>query len=324
MRILLASDHEYPANDGIGSGLHPRALPSGSGYIVHDLLAKGLAESGQDVFYSVLKAHHRLSPPGVNLVVEPRQDVDVVHFSDYNAASGREWQSRHQPWVTTCHLDNRTRGMERATTTDNWIFVSRTLAQAHGYERYVWNGIDPAEYIYNESKDDYFLFMSSMNWGSRKGLDVALSLSKQLGFKLVIAGTAGNYDRIRDVQEMCREVGAVYVGDVRGKRKAELLAGARGFLFPTEVNEAFGLGMVEALMSGTPVICSDRGACPEIISPEVGFVCRDRDQYVAAIERIADISPRACRDKAMKDYHYRRMAADYVVEYEKELGRNGD
>jgi glycosyltransferase involved in cell wall biosynthesis len=109
------------------------------------------------------------------------------------------------------------------------------------------------------------------------------------------------------------------VGDVRGKKKAELLAGAKAFLFPTKVNEAFGLGMVEALMSGTPVICSDRGACPEIISGDVGFVCRTQEDYREAINRIDGISPAACRDRALRDYHYLRMAKDYLKEYEKEI-----
>lgn len=325
MRVLLSSHHKYPASDRIGSGLHPKEFPSASGYIIQDLLAKGLAELGHDVFYLVRQAANNSSPPGVTLVFEPRPDVDILHtISGRNTDLTLDWQSRHQPWVTTCHLDELLRGGERAITTDNWIFVSRTLARLHGHDRYVWNGIDPAEYIYNESKDDYFLFMSTMDWGTQKGLDVVLSLSKQMGFKLVVAGTGEDYGRINKVQEMCREVDATYVGDVRGQEKAELLAGAKGFLFPTKVDEAFGLGMVEALMSGTPVICSDSGACPEIISPEVGFVCRSQEHYVAAINKITNISPRTCREKAMQDYHYRRMAANYVVEYEKEIARNGD
>src|SRR5438093_13137299 len=113
---------------------------------------------------------------------------------------------------------------------------------------------------------------------------------------------------------MCRSVNATYVGEVKCREKAELLAGAKAFLFPTKVEEAFGLGMVEALMSGTPVICSDKGACPEIISPDVGFVCRDDSEYLAAIEHISDISPQACRDKAMRDYHYLKMTANYIAE----------
>ena len=318
MRVLLSSDHEYPAANSNGSGLHPKKFPSGSGYILHDLLAKGLAELGHDVFYLVRRSHADATS-GVKLIFEPVRDVDILH-----TISGRDAaliEESKKPWVATCHMDERTRGRDRDTVTQNWIYVSRTLAQLHGSERYVWNGIDPAEYIYSEAKDDYFLFMSTMDWGTQKGLDVVLSLSKQLGFKLVVAGTGESYERIAKVQEMCDEAGAKYVGDVRGTEKAELLAGAKGFLFPTKLDEAFGLGMVEALMSGTPVICSDRGACPEIITPDVGFACSNEAQYIAAIEQIGEIDSRACRDKAMRDYHYHAMATNYVREYEVELAR---
>jgi glycosyltransferase involved in cell wall biosynthesis len=325
MRLLLSSNHRYPAFGGPGIGLHPKTFPSGSGFLIHDLLVKGLAELGHDVFYLLGQGTEEPLPAGVTLVSKPIPDADVLHTMAYHDEDLiRERQSRRQPWVTTCHLDLTARGRGRSPTTDNWIFVSRTLAQLHGRNRYVLNGIDPADYIYSESKDDYLLFMSTMDWGTEKGLDVVLSLAGQIGFKLVVAGTGKDYESINRVAEMCRKVNAKYVGDVKGREKAELLAGAKAFLFPTKVDEAFGLGMVEALMSGTPVICSDRGACPEIISSDVGFVCKEADDYVAAFNRIADISPHACRDKAMREYHYLRMAADYIIEYEKEIARDGN
>jgi glycosyltransferase involved in cell wall biosynthesis len=326
MRILLSSDHEYPSSNGHGSGLHPKAFPSGSGYILHDLLAKGLAELGHEVYYLVRRLRENFSadsvPNGVKLVFEPDFDANVLHtISGRDAALIDQWEARGNPWVATCHMDEQTRGRERAHSTRNWIFVSQTLAQLHGCDRYVWNGIDPSEYIYSETKDDYFLFMSTMDWGTKKGLDLVLSMAKQLGFRLVVAGTGESYERIAKVQEMCRTVGAQYVGDVRGREKAELLAGAKAFLFPTKLDEAFGLGMVEALMSGTPVICSDRGACPEIITPDVGFVCRSDHDYVMAVDRITKLDPRACREKALRDYHYHTMARNYIREYEIERAR---
>jgi glycosyltransferase involved in cell wall biosynthesis len=324
MRVLLSSRHRYPAAEEVGTGLNPRPFPSGSGFFIQDLVAKGVAELGHEVFYVLPKGAAKPLPDGVTLASEPRGDVDIIHTLTFrNEGLSPEMQALGKPWVTTCHLDLKARGWERSPTRSNWIFVSRTLAQLHDRNRYVLNGIDPVEYVYSESKDDYFLFMSTVDWGTQKGLDVALSLAKQMGFKLVVAGTGTEPESIRRVAEMCREVGARYVGDVRGTEKAELLAGAKAFLFPTKVDEAFGLGMVEALMSGTPVICSDRGACPEIISTDVGFVCQDEKDYVAAIDRIADISARACRDKAMRDYHYLRMAADYVAEYQREIAGNG-
>jgi glycosyltransferase involved in cell wall biosynthesis len=322
MRVLLSSEHRYPAFGEVGSGPHPRAYPSGSGFWIHDLLTKGLAELGHEVFYLLPQGANGPLPPGVKLVSEPVWDADILHtISDRDERLIRERLARERPWVTTCHLDMRTRGFAQQPTTENWIFVSRTLARLHGRTRYVLNGVDPAACIYSETKQDYFLFMSSMDWEMQKGLDIALSLAARCRFKLVVAGTGNNYKRIVRIQSLCRQIGAEYVGDVRGKRKAELLAGAKAFLFPTRVNEAFGLGMAEALMSGTPVICSDKGACPEVISPDVGFVCRyDRD-YVAALRNVEKISPKACRDKAMREFHYQRMAADYVKEYEKEIDK---
>jgi len=298
--------------------------PSGSAFFIHDLLAKGLAELGHEVYYLLPEGSDGPLPPGVMLTSECVADVDILHTITFrDEGLSPDMQALGKPWVTTCHLDLKARGLERSPPMSNWIFVSRTLAELHERSRYVLNGIDPADYVYSETKDSYFLFMSTVDWGTQKGLDVVLSLSRHMGFKLVVAGTGRDCESINRVAAMCRDFDAEYVGDVKGREKANLLAGARAFLFPTKVAEAFGLGMVEALMSGTPVICSDKGACPEIISDEVGFVCRDENDYIAAIQNVGQISPRACREKAMRDYHYLRMAADYVAEYEKEIAANG-
>lgn len=323
MRILLSSEHRYPAFGAVGSGRHPRTYPSGSGFWIHDMLMKGLTELGHEVFYFLPHGAAVPLPKGATLVSKPVWDADILHtISDRDPRLVHEWDARGRPWVATCHIDMRTVGMAQPDSTDNWIFVSRTLALLHGRTRYVHNGIDPDACIYSEQKQDYFLFMSSMDWEMKKGLDIALSLAARHGLKLIVAGTGNNYKRIMRITSLCREIGAEYVGDVRGKRKAELLAGAKAFLFPTRIDEAFGLGMVEALMSGTPVICSDQGACPEIITRDVGFVCRYEPDYLNAIRRINEISPRACREKAMRDFHYLRMARDYVAEYEKEIRVN--
>ena len=320
MRVLLSSEHQYPANNEVGTGLHPRSLPSGSGFWMHDLVMKGLVEMGHEVFYLLPEGISAPLPTGATLVSQPVWEADVLHtISDRDQPLVAEWQARGKPWVTTCHMDMRTRGLAQSPTTANWVFVSRTLAQLHGRTRYVLNGVDPSACIYSETKSDYLMFMSSMDWEMKKGLDIALSLAARFRFRLVVAGTGNNYKTIFRVTSLCRQIGAHYVGDVRGQKKAELLAGARAFLFPTRVDEAFGLGMAEALMSGTPVICSDKGACPELITPDVGFVCRNDSDYVAALSNVSRISPQVCREKAMREFHYQRMAADYVNEYEKEI-----
>ncbi len=309
MRILVWSKHRYPAYGAGGCGLSPMVSPSGSGQFVVDCVVKGLAELGHDVFYMLAGGAERPLPEGVTLVSEVVKDVDIIH----------NLESADRPWVKTIHLEAGLLGVDSSSAPCNWIYVSRALAASYGSERFVLNGIDPADCLYSEVKGDYFLFVSNMDRHEGKGLDVALWLSETLGFNLVVAGASRDGSVIGQVAEMCRVSGATYLGDVRGAAKAELFAGAKALLFPTRLNEAFGLVAVEALMSGTPVICSDSGACPEVVSPEVGFVCRSREDYVEAVNRVGEISPRACRERAMKEFHYLRMAADYVKQYELEL-----
>jgi glycosyltransferase involved in cell wall biosynthesis len=324
MRILLWSNHQYGSCFGNGTGRRTRKFPSGSGHYLHDVLAKGLAELGHQVFYHLQARILEPLPVGVERITFPPDSVDILH----NYSSSRSEPDlmsyvnrRRIPWVATCHLDIQARGLDRSYAGGNWIFVSRSLARLYGSERYVYNGIDPHGYIYAERKEDYYLFMSSMDWAFEKGLDTALALAADLGFRLVVAGTSGEYAVIQKIEELCLRSGAEYVGDVRGKTKANLLAGARALLHPTRLYEGFGLVMAEALMSGTPVICSDQGACSEIISPEVGFVCRQESDYRSAVERVAQISSRACREKAMREYHYHRMAEGFVREYEAEIAQ---
>jgi glycosyltransferase involved in cell wall biosynthesis len=281
----------------------------------------GLAELGHEVFYLLPKGAEAPLPLGVTLLSEPIADVDVFHtmtFRDYELV--RWIEDVRKPWVATCHLDPTVPGRTLLDPIrDNWIFVSRTLARCLGRNRYVLNGIDPRQLVFSESKDNYYLFMASLDWAYHKGLDTALHLAKRLGFKLVVAGTGKTDKVIEETAQQCAAAGADFIGDLRGPEKANWLAGARALLFPTRVNEAFGLVMAEALMSGTPVICSDKGACPELISPEVGFVCSTQQDYAEAFERIDEIKPQACRNKAIADYHYLRMTQDYIREYEREV-----
>jgi glycosyltransferase involved in cell wall biosynthesis len=285
---------------------------------VTDCLVKGLSELGHEVLYRLPNGAEEALPEGVRLASETvgEEAADILHLQDISIAEIVE--EPEKPWVKTVHVDLKMRGRDHLLR-DNWVFVSQTLARSYGRDRYVYNGVDPAEYIYAETKNDYLLFMCSLDRATEKGLEIALSLSEKLGFELIIAGSASDGRVMKIIVERCRRKNVRLVGEVQGERKAEWLAGAKALLFPTQLNEAFGLVMVEALMSGTPVICSNQGACPELISAGVGFVCESLNDYAEAISRIEEISPAACLDKALTDYHYLRMAKDYLKEYEREI-----
>jgi glycosyltransferase involved in cell wall biosynthesis len=336
MRVLLYGRHRYPARRDHGTGLEPRPHPSGAPAHVTDLLARGLAEEGHDVSYLLPAGWDQAPPERVTPVAEPTLDADVFHNL---RVDGR-------PWVVTVHghrppgayFDRVTpEGLEPSPDRlaeppyelpANGICVSRTLAGAFGSQRWVHNGMDPGELSYSETKGEHLLFMAGMQGPSipdiwrHKGLGLALDLRRELGFELVVAGTVRERAVGDEIAAMCRDAGARYVGDVRGPQKAELIATARAVLFPTRLHEGCPLVVLEAMMSGTPVIASDRGACRELVTADVGFVCGDRAAYADAIGRLGEIQPRACRDRALRDFHYRRMAAGYVREYERELAHS--
>jgi Glycosyltransferase len=307
MRIYISSNHQYPAK-----------LTGSASQHTTDLLARGLGEQGHDVFYD-LRENEILEPlpDSVTLVRERMFDVDVLQPQDVPPSGS--FDSCGKPWVRTfqAHFGNHDiSGISR----ENLIFVSRSHAQSYGSDRYVYNSIDPAEFIYSETKSDYFIFLvCGLERAVLKGFGLALLLVQELGMKLVVAGSSKNKFYQREFAAMCKVQGVEFVGEIRGQQKAELIAGAKALLAPTLIHEPFGLVVPEALISGTPVICSDRGAFRELVSPDVGFICGKLNEYIAAVERLNEISPQACREKAMRDFHYLTMAANYLKEYEKEI-----
>jgi len=80
------------------------------------------------------------------------------------------------------------------------------------------------------------------------------------------------------------------------------------------------LPVAEALMSGTPVIASNRGAMAEVLDPRGGFVCADESEYLNAVANLGQIKPADCRQLALSRFHYLDMAQNYVREYEREIG----
>jgi glycosyltransferase involved in cell wall biosynthesis len=102
--------------------------------------------------------------------------------------------------------------------------------------------------------------------------------------------------------------GAVYVGEVGGRGKLDLLAGAEALINPIRWPEPFGLVMVEALACGTPVLAFPEGAAPEIVeSGRTGFLCRDEDEMARMAEEATSLDRAACRASVVDRFSASRM-----------------
>ena len=108
----------------------------------------------------------------------------------------------------------------------------------------------------------------------------------------------------------------VYRGPVGGAARAKALGSARALLHLINFDEPFGLSVVEALASGTPVIASNRGSMPELIDHGVtGFLVDSVDAAVEAIGRIGEIDRAACRAAVSARFTVDRMADRYLDLY---------
>lgn len=174
------------------------------------------------------------------------------------------------------------------------------------YDCVIPNYFDPADFEFREKKDGYLLFLGRLI--TNKGLAIAVDLAKRTGNKLVVAGQ-GSYEMVMGGPPP-PHVEVIGYADV-DKRK-ELLAGAKALIQASYYNEPFGGCVVEANMSGTPVITSDWGAFSEtVVHGTTGYRCRTMDHFIWAVNNVDKLSPLMCRDWAMKNYSADRVVLMY-------------
>jgi glycosyltransferase involved in cell wall biosynthesis len=81
---------------------------------------------------------------------------------------------------------------------------------------------------------------------------------------------------------------------------------------PALWDEPFGLTLIEALASGTPVLGTRRGALPEVLTPEVSALGDSLEEFIELRPTLARISPDACRDRFERWFTHHAMASEYV------------
>lgn len=183
----------------------------------------------------------------------------------------------------------------------------------------VYNTIDINKYIYNEKKEDFLLFVSRIS--PQKGTHIAIKAALDTNNKLIIAGKIDPGEDLRyfkdSIEPLIDDKNIIYMGEISLKKKLELMSKAKAFLFPIQWAEPFGLVMIEALASGTPVIAMNNGSVPEVLNEKVGFVANDYDSFVSSISKVNTIDPKNCRKHVAKNFSPEKMTADYMEIYER-------
>src|SRR5262249_45576970 len=151
---------------------------------------------------------------------------------------------------------------------------------------------------------------------SEKGLKEICAMIKQTSYRLKIAAKVDAVDVSyfeQEVQPLIDGEQIEFIGEIGPSEKREFLKKASGLLLWLNWEEPFGLAVIEALASGTPVIVNPRGSMPELIQDGVtGFLVDTLDEMKARLDDARTIQPQQCRHSVETCFSARHMAEEYL------------
>ncbi|WP_213937724.1 glycosyltransferase family 1 protein [Pseudomonas sp. dw_612] len=178
---------------------------------------------------------------------------------------------------------------------------------------------------------EYFLCVGTLE--PRKNLCLALRAhallpeAQRQQFPLLIVGMAG-WQREQFSEELRQSLAAGHVcllGYLPDEQVAHLLAGARALIFPS-IYEGFGLPVLEAMASGTPVILVRHSAMPEVAGAAGNYIDADDPEGLRdAMGRLIDDKThwQVCREAGLQQaklFSWERCAQITARAYRQALG----
>jgi glycosyltransferase involved in cell wall biosynthesis len=259
-------------------------------------------------------------------------DADVVHVHQLRATPGRMTAlvsaARRTPVVATDHgLGGGGWFGLLPKMFDHFLAVShfsaRILDVPADKTTIVYGGADPRRFF-----PDPTIVRRGLAFVGRitphKGIDVLLRALPP-DVRLTVAGTSGHdtgrhregYSRL--LRDLAGDKDVRFTGRVPERALPDLLRGARAFVLPSvyetcygdrvEISELLGLSVIEAMASGTPVVCSRIGGLPEVVDDGVTGVLvepGDVHELADAVRRLvtdpekAERMGRAGRERALE------------------------
>jgi glycosyltransferase involved in cell wall biosynthesis len=230
------------------------------------------------------------------------------------------------PVVTTVHgfSSERIVPVYRAyNSTTHLVAISAADRRADlEYAATIHHGIPLDEFTFRPGCGSYLLFFGRIH--PDKGVREAIEVARRTGHKLILAGIVQDPEYFRSAVEPFLDGQRInYVGSVGPVQRDGLLGDAMALLHLIQFEEPFGLSVVEAMATGTPVIAFRRGSMPELIDDGVsGFLigAGDTDEAVAAVDRIGELDRQATRAHVEGHFTAERMVDEYLQLYERILG----
>lgn len=180
----------------------------------------------------------------------------------------------------------------------------------------IHHGLDHTRYRWSGRAEPYVCFVG--RFAREKGPHTAIDAAALAGVPIVVAGDIHPPDRPyghAEVEPRLRGPHVTYLGCIGTEQKVPLLRGARALLAPIDWNEPFGLILIEAMLSGCPVVAFGRGSVPELVDHGVtGFIAESLEEMADLIRPgglVDTLDRRRIRNRAVRRFSRDRMVADY-------------
>jgi glycosyltransferase involved in cell wall biosynthesis len=324
----------------------PRSY-GGTELIVHEL-AEGLVQRGHDVELfatgdSETSADLRFLYPVAQWPPETLTDLNHASWAMQQIVEGGSFDIIHAhsavalactrfapnvPMAYTIHhvRDEQLSRFYRFYADPQYIAISQDQCRREvplPHITVIHHGLDPAKYQFTaNSTSDYVCFIG--RFAEIKGPHTAIDAARAAGVPIHVAGEAHLPDQRwaeAELEPRLRQEHVRWLGPIGQPAKTSLLAQARALLSPVAWNEPFGLILIEAMLSGCPVVAFPRGSIPELVENGVtGFIATSFDEMVELIRpggAVDSIDRVRCRRRAVERFSADRMVNEHVALYER-------
>jgi len=254
------------------------------------------------------------------------QDMQLVH--DHTVAGPFfRYRPASLPVVTTNHgpFSSRLGDLYGLMGPDvSMVAIShRQAADAAGIRiaRVIHHGIDVDTVPVGDGSGGYAAYLGRMS--PDKGPREAILIAREAGVRLLMAARiqgAEERDYFDNQVAPLFGPGVEFLGELTVAEKYQLMGGAVAFLNPIQWPEPFGLVMIEALATGTPVVCTPSGAAPEIVDDGVtGYLRSTIRELAEALVLASALDRRACRQAVESRFGLGRMVSEHIALYREVL-----
>lgn len=184
----------------------------------------------------------------------------------------------------------------------------------------IYHGLDASRFECIDHSNDAVCFVG--RFSEVKGPHTAIDAARLAGLEIKIAGEvhAPDEEFFRDkLAPRLQQPHVTQLGCIGIDKKAPLLRDSRALLAPITWEEPFGLILIEAMLSGCPVVAYPRGSAPELIEHGVtGFLAESMEEIAEVIRPggvLDSFDRHRCRLEATRRFGRDRLIADHLRLY---------